>query len=107
MGLSLVKTTNTSVSGNYVPNCLLSGLFDLTLSGDAVIKPPSNIADGQFFAVKIGPDTVSHNLSWDDSYIGARYPDTTCDPGAYGVNIFFYFAGNSFVVNLNNAYCAL
>lgn len=99
MTLSLLKTTNGSASGNYTPNCLLNGLFDLTLGGDITIKPPSNCADGQFFSVALTPRNDEDTVTWDDCYRGGSWPVGVLNMGCIGVNIFMYYQGFCLLVN--------
>lgn len=69
MTASLAKLTVNNAQGNYTPNCLLFGMFELRQSGELHLEAPINAADGQLIAIRITqPGAVNHGITWDASY---------------------------------------
>jgi hypothetical protein len=70
MTVSLLKTTVNNVSGNYAPNCLLNGLFEIHIIGDTTIIEPTNLGVGQIFGVKVVGDGT-HTVLFDTDFYDA------------------------------------
>lgn len=100
MAVSLLKTTNTNLIGNYTPNALLYGYFDLTSGGNAHINSPSLAIDGQLLVVVVRQGAgTSYTVTWDASYIEAV--DSLCSgniPNAYWIGLLFCNAGQQMVL---------
>lgn len=52
--LSLEKVTVNDVSGDFEPDASLAGMIEVNIVGDTHFLPPTGVAEGDLWALKIG-----------------------------------------------------
>lgn len=97
MGLALLRTQASNVTGTYTPVALLSDYFELSLAaGSVTIAPATSVGLGQLIAIKCIFPTGTTNLAFDAKYLIDSQPGSVSTTVGNWICYGFFWDGTWF-----------